>query len=95
MGDFQSFSLTKTQSLISVLAPLILVMFFFFSLQTGVAANLEKIENNKDTIEKLEARMESMNTTLQENNTNIKLIQLQMVHMAEKMEQVIAVVGEK
>lgn len=95
MKDLQNLNLTRTQSVISVLAPLILVMFFFFSLQAGVTANLEKIENNKNTIEKLEVRMEHMNSTLQENNTNIKLIQLQIEHLTSQMTKMVEAMGEK
>ena len=81
--------------MIGVVMPLVAVVFFFFSLQSGVAANLEKIESNRESIDKLEARMESMSTTLQENHTNIKLIQLQLEYMTEKQEQLLAALGEK
>tara|TARA_R110001583_G_scaffold9651_1_gene45460 strand:+ start:2930 stop:3217 length:288 start_codon:yes stop_codon:yes gene_type:complete len=81
----QYINLTHTKALLAVTGPLVFVLFFFFSLQSDIARNKEKIEGNTASIEKLEARMESMSDLLQENNTNIKLIQLQMAHMYEKM----------
>jgi len=85
MKESQYINLTHTKALMAVIGPLAFVLFFFFSLQSDIARNQEKIEGNTASIGKLEARMESMSDLLQENNTNIKLIQLQMTHMAEMM----------
>ena len=81
MKEPQYINLTHTKALMAVISPLVFVLFFFFSLQS----NKEKLEGNTASIEKLEARMESMSDLLQENNTNIKLLQLQLSYMSEKM----------
>ena len=85
MKEPQYINLTHTKALMAVISPLVFVLFFFFSLQSDIARNKEKLEGNTASIEKLEARMESMSDLLQENNTNIKLLQLQLSYMSEKM----------
>lgn len=90
-SELKSWENMKT--LISVVAPLIACLFFFFSVKAGVESNRDNIHENKISIEKMEIRMEGMNSMLQENNTNIKLIQLQMQHMSEKMVQLVAALG--
>ena len=90
-SELKSWENMKT--LISVVAPLIACLFFFFSVKAGVESNRDNIHENKIAIEKMEIRMEGMNSMLQENNTNIKLIQLQMQHMSEKMVQLVAALG--
>ena len=92
VSDFKGWENMKT--LISVVAPLVACLFFFFSLKAGVDANEGNIRENKIAIEKMEIRMEGMNSMLQENNTNIKLIQLQMEHMSTRMEQLVAALGD-
>jgi len=81
----QTINLTATKAIMGVMTPIVFVVFFFFSLQSGVAENKEKIEGNSVSIEKMEARIESMSSLLHENNTNIKLIQLQMQYISEKL----------
>ena len=90
-SELKSWENMKT--LISVVAPLIACLFFFFSVKAGVESNRDNIHENKIAIEKMEIRMEGMNSMLQEKNTNIKLIQLQMQHMSEKMVQLVAALG--
>ena len=92
-SELKSWENMKT--LISVVAPVVACLFFFFSLKAGVDTNADSIQENKTSIEKMEIRMEGMNSMLQENNTNIKLIQLQMRHMSEKMEQLVAALGNQ
>ena len=79
---------------IAILGPMVVCLFFFFSLKSGVDSNTENVSENRLAIEKMEIRMEGMNTMLQENNTNIKLLQLQIQHMSGNMDQLVTALGQ-
>ncbi len=76
----KNIDLTNTKLAITIAAPLIAVVGFFFTLKGGV-------EENAEDIQKLEAKMERMDDMLIENNTNIKLMQKDITILIEKMKE--------
>tara|TARA_R110002020_G_scaffold142235_2_gene314375 strand:+ start:33103 stop:33366 length:264 start_codon:yes stop_codon:yes gene_type:complete len=79
--------LEQLKSLISVAVPLVACLFFFFATKTGVELNATRISENKAAIEKIEIRIENMSAMLQENNTNIKLLQKDLEYLIESMSE--------
>ena len=80
---------TVVRTWVTILIPFVTCLFWLFSLQAKTESNAGDISYNKTAIEKMEIRVESMNNTLQETNTNVKLIQLQMAHMTTQMENLV------
>ena len=74
---------------VMLLIPFVTCLFWLFTLQARTELNMREIADNKVSIEKMEIRVESMNNTLQETHTNVKLIQLQMEHISAQMETLI------
>ena len=68
-------TLSNTRAVLSVFIPIVATIVFFVSMQTDVDGNTKDIASNSYAIEELEARMDSMNKLIIENNTNIKLVQ--------------------
>jgi|TARA_R100000482_G_scaffold111666_1_gene54068 hypothetical protein len=75
----------QLKSVITIAIPIIACLFFFFATKTGVDINATRIAENKASIEKMEIKMENMNAMLQENNTNIKLLQKDVQYLIESM----------
>jgi|TARA_R100001082_G_scaffold27121_1_gene13511 hypothetical protein len=75
-----NFVLTNTKLALTIIAPLIAAIGFFFTLKGGV-------EENAEDIQKLEAKIERMDSMLIENNTNIKLMQKDITILIEQMKE--------
>ena len=52
--------LTNTKLAFGIITPLIGVLFFFFSLQASININSENIKANKESIEKMETKLDDM-----------------------------------
>lgn len=85
LKDNTTFVLTNTKLAISIAVPLVAVVGFFFSLKSALEYNTERIANNTIEIDRIEARMERMDSVMVENNTNIKLIQKDITIVIEQM----------
>ena len=85
LKDNTTFVLTNTKLAISIAVPLVAVVGFFFSLKSALEYNTERIANNTIEIDRIEARMERMDSVMVENNTNIKLIQKDITIIIEQM----------
>lgn len=77
--------LEQSKSFITIAVPVIACLFFFFTTKAGVDVNASRILENRASIEKLEVRMENMSAMLQENNTNIKLLQKDLEYLINSM----------
>jgi len=85
LKDQTTFVLTNTKLAITIAVPLVAVIGFFFSLQSALEYNSERIGKNAVEIERIEARMERMDDLVVENNTNIKLMQKDITIIIEQM----------
>ncbi len=79
--------LDSIKSAVAIAVPVIACLFFFFATKTGVDINATRIAENKASIEKMEFRIENINEMLQENNTNIKLIQKDLQYLIESTKE--------
>jgi hypothetical protein len=87
LKDQTTFVLTNTKLAITIAIPLVAVIGFFFSLQSALEYNSERIGKNAVEIERIEARMERMDDLVVENNTNIKLMQKDITIIIEQMKE--------
>ena len=85
LKDQTTFVLTNTKLAITIAVPLVAVIGFFFSLQSALEYNSERIGKNAIEIERIESRMERMDDLVIENNTNIKLMQKDITIIIEQM----------
>ena len=85
LKDQTAFVLTNTKLAITIAVPFVAVIGFFFSLQSALEYNSERIGKNAVEIERIEARMERMDDLVVENNTNIKLMQKDITIIIEQM----------
>ena len=73
--------LTNTRLAISIIAPLIMILYFFFQLQSDTQVNAQHIQRNMEgKVEKME---ESMNTLV----VDIRVMSVQFNSMMKTMER--------
>tara|TARA_R100000152_G_C6595111_1_gene54205 strand:+ start:236 stop:484 length:249 start_codon:yes stop_codon:yes gene_type:complete len=80
MTNKESFALTGTKIVLSVLIPLVATVGFVFSMNSDVV-------NNKERIEQLESQVDDLKQLIIENNTNIKLMQKDISIIIEQMKE--------
>lgn len=88
MNDILLKYLTGAKLLLGICATAITVLFFFFTLKTGVSANADDIADIQALVEEHIDDHEKLRTTLIENNTNIKLLQQQAEYMKTSLDTI-------
>jgi hypothetical protein len=56
--------LTNTRLAISIIAPLIMILYFFFQLQADTRVNAQHIERNMEAVSKMEGKVEKMEESM-------------------------------
>lgn len=80
MSSKESFALTGTKIILSILIPLVATVGFVFSMNSDVG-------NNRERIEQLESQVDDLKQLIIENNTNIKLMQKDISIIIEQMKE--------
>ena len=79
--------LTNARLLMSIMIPLITVLYFFFQLQADIKVNAGHIEDNMQQIMKMEEKVESMEKSMNSLSTDIKVMTVQVETMLKAIDR--------
>ena len=79
--------LTNTRLAISIIAPLIMILYFFFQLQTDTQVNAQHIERNMEAVSKMEGKVEKMEESMNTLVVDIRVMSVQFNSMMKTMER--------
>ena len=79
--------LTNTRLAISIIAPLIMILYFFFQLQADTRVNAEHIERNMEAVSKMEGKVEKMEESMNTLVVDIRVMSVQFNSMIKTMER--------
>ena len=83
-----NYTLTNGKLLAGIAAPLIGVLFFFFSLSTDIEANAKDIQENKQSIDKLVDKLDDMNNVMVKVQSNQAVLINQMNTITKGIERI-------
>ena len=79
--------LTNTRLAISIIAPLIMILYFFFQLQADTQVNAQHIERNMEAVSKMEGKVEKMEESMNTIVVDIRVMSVQFNSMMKTMER--------
>jgi|15BtaG_2_1085339.scaffolds.fasta_scaffold00132_15 peptidoglycan hydrolase CwlO-like protein len=80
--------LDNTKLFMGIATPVIGVLFFFFSLQSDIAANSEKIQANTASIESLENKVDNISANVNELKTDVKVMVVELSHLTDTIHRI-------
>ena len=79
--------LTNTRLAISIIAPLIMILYFFFQLQADTRINAQHIKRNMEAVSKMEGKVEKMEESMNTLVVDIRVMSVQFNSMMKTMER--------
>ncbi len=87
MSNKPNIILTNARLLMSIMIPLVTVLYFFFQLQADIKVNAGHIEDNMQQIIKMEEQIENMGKSMNSLVTDIKVMTVQVETMLKQMDR--------
>ena len=87
MSNKPNIILTNARLLMSIMIPLVTVLYFFFQLQADIKVNAGHIEDNMQQIMKMEEQIENMGKSMNSLVTDIKVMTVQVETMLKQMDR--------